>query len=203
MPKHSEPLYGLVFCGGQSSRMGHEKYMINYHGLPQGYYFYKMLAPLCDEVFLAINAVQSIQNHEPYKVLIDHSSYVNIGPMAALLSAFQKFPMASFVVVGCDYPFIDAKTLKKLIENRCDGTEAVCYFNRETNFEEPLLAIYENSCLPKMLQNFEEGEYSLRHFLRTINTKKIIPESLENLRSVDTKEQYKAALLKLKESSEN
>jgi hypothetical protein len=57
--------------------------------------------------------------------------------------------------------------------------------------------------MPKILQNFEEGNYSLRHFLKAINSKKIIPETLESLISVDTMGQYQEALLKLKESSKN
>ena len=89
------------------------------------------------------------------------------------------------------------------MENRSDGLEAVCYFNPKTNFEEPLLAIYENGCLPKMFQNFEDGNYSLRHFLKSVNARKIIPESLESLTSVDTMGQYKEALLKLTKNSGN
>lgn len=191
-------LYGLVVCGGQSSRMGTDKSLLEYYNLPQRYYVYNMLQSLCDQVFLSCNPNQALEIDSFYNSLIDKSDYANIGPMAALLSAYQKYPNASFLVVGCDYPFIDTNALKKLIENRSSVTESVCYFNPETNTEEPLLTIYENACLPKMLKNFEEGNYSLRHFLKSINTKKIIPESLESLISVDTMEQYREALLKLK-----
>lgn len=193
-----QKLFGLVVCGGKSSRMGTDKSLLEYYNMPQRFYVYKILEPLCEQVFLSCNSNQAIENNEFYNFIIDKSEYVNIGPMAALLSAYLKYPDASFLMVGCDYPFIDAKALKKLIENRNDKTEAVCYFNPETNFEEPLLAIYENDCLPKMLQNFEEGNYSLRHFLKTINTNKINPESMESLTSVDTMEHYKEALLRLK-----
>lgn len=193
-----QKLIGLVVCGGQSSRMGADKSLLEYYNMPQRYYLYNMLEPLCDQVFLSCNPNQVSEISEFYDFVVDKSDYDNIGPMAALFSAYLKYPDASFLVVGCDYPFIDEKALKKLIECRSEGTEAVCYFNSQTNFEEPLLAIYENSCLPKMLQNFEEGNYSLRHFLKAIITKNIIPESLENLKSVDTMEQYKEALLKLK-----
>lgn len=191
-------LFGLVVCGGQSSRMGRDKSLLEYYNTPQRYYLYNMLEPLCDQVFLSCNPNQAKEINGPYTIIIDETLYTNIGPMAAILSAYLKYPNATFIVVGCDYPFIDAKALKKLIENRSNETEAVCYFNPETNFEEPLLAIYESSCLPNLLKNFEDGDYSLRHFLNTINTKKIIPESLQSLISVDTMEQYKEALLKIK-----
>jgi molybdopterin-guanine dinucleotide biosynthesis protein A len=198
-----QKLFGLVICGGQSSRMETDKSLLEYYKMPQRYYLYNMLEPLCNEVFLSCNPNQTSEISEFYNFVVDKSDYDNIGPMAALLSAYLKYPDVSFLVVGCDYPFIDEKALKKLMENRSDGLEAVCYFNPKTNFEEPLLAIYENACMPKILQNFEEGNYSLRHFLKAINSKKINSETLESLISVDTMGQYQEALLKLKESSKN
>ena len=54
-----------------------------------------------------------------------------------------------------------------------------------------------------MLQSFEAGKYSLRHFLKSVNTQKIIPESLESLISVDTVGQFREALLKLKENTKS
>jgi molybdopterin-guanine dinucleotide biosynthesis protein A len=194
-----QKLIGLVVCGGQSSRMGTDKSLLEYYNMPQRYYLYKMLEPLCDQVFLSCNPTQASEINEFYNFVVDKLDYDNIGPMAALLSAYLKYPDASFLVVGCDYPFMEEKALKKLIEHRSDETEAVCYFNPETNFKEPLLAIYENSCMPIMLQTFEEGNYSLRHFLKSVNTKKIIPESLETITSVDTDSQYKEVLHRLKD----
>lgn len=191
-------LYGLVVCGGKSSRMGTDKSLLEYYNLPQKYYLYNLLEPLCDKVFISCNPQQAKGNDGLYKTIIDEEKYSNIGPMAALLSAYHKYPDVSFLVVGCDYPFINLKDLKKLIENRKDETLSVCYYNPETEFEEPLLAVYENDCFPELLKNFEQGNYSLRHFLKSIHSKKIIPESLESLISVDTDEQYRAAILALK-----
>ena len=133
-----------------------------------------------------------------YNILIDKSEFLNIGPMAALLSAFRQYPYAGFVIIGCDYPFFNENDLKKLIKNRDDNSQAVCYHNPDTKIEEPLLAIYENSCMPWLFQSFDSGNYSLRHFLKTINTKRISPESVKSLTSVDTLSQYKETLLNLK-----
>ncbi len=193
-------LFGLVVCGGQSSRMGTDKSILEYHNMPQRYYIYSILN-FCDNVFLSCNTNQAASIDASYNVIIDDSQYSNIGPMAALLSAYSKFPEASFLLVGCDYPFVDSKVLKKLIQNRSNETDAICYFNPKTNFEEPLLAIYENSCLSNIVKNFVVGNYSLRHFLKSVNTKKIIPEFLESLTSVDTIKDFEKALIKLNENS--
>ncbi len=196
-------LYGLVVCGGQSTRMRTDKSLLEYHNLPQWHYVYNLLSPICDKVFISHNAEQAMDIEAFYNPISDHHDYLNIGPMAALLSAFKQQADASFLVVGCDYPYINEMDLKRLIDYRNEGADAICYYNPENKFEEPLLAIYENACLSKLLRNFEDGNYSLRYFLKSIYAKKIMPESLESLISVDTMEQYQEALVKLKESSKN
>ena len=44
---------GLVLSGGQSSRMGRDKALIDYHGLPQYAYVYDLLLGFCDKVFIS------------------------------------------------------------------------------------------------------------------------------------------------------
>ena len=198
-----ENLYGLVVCGGQSTRMGTDKSLLKYHDIAQRYYLYQMLEGFCDKVFISCNSQQAVNINEFYNLIIDKPPYVNIGPMAALLSANLMYPDASFLVLGCDYPFLTLDDVKNLIQNRDNQTEALCFYNSETQFEEPLLAIYENRCLLKLQDYFKDGNYSLRHFLKTISSKKIIPESLASLTSVDTIEQYTESLLKLKENTKN
>src|SRR4051812_39594577 len=107
-------VYGLVVCGGKSSRMGKDKSMLDYHGKPQRYYLYEMLEPLCEQVFISCSKEQAATIPSEYKIIEDAAEYEDIGPMAALLSAFKKYPKASFIAVGCDYPFINDHHLNKL-----------------------------------------------------------------------------------------
>ncbi|NNE77041.1 MAG: NTP transferase domain-containing protein, partial [Pricia sp.] len=47
-------IYGLVLAGGKSSRMGKDKGLIPYHGMPQREYLYHLLGRVCDKTFLSI-----------------------------------------------------------------------------------------------------------------------------------------------------
>ena len=51
-------LYGLVLSGGRSTRMGKDKGLINYHGIPQRDYIYNLLNEVCDETYMSIRKDQ-------------------------------------------------------------------------------------------------------------------------------------------------
>jgi molybdopterin-guanine dinucleotide biosynthesis protein A len=184
------PPYGLILCGGQSSRMGEDKSLLNYHGRPQRYYLYDLIKPFCEQIFLSCNRDQESTIPPSCNYIMDKAKYSGIGPMAALLTAFEKFPSASFFVSGCDYPLLTEKHIRDLVQERSEAADAVCYCLSETDLYEPLFCVYENSAFKKLQQNFREGNYSLRHFLQEANTCKIIPSSAQFLKSVDDQESY-------------
>jgi molybdopterin-guanine dinucleotide biosynthesis protein A len=196
-------LFGLVVIGGKSSRMGEDKSLLNYHGLPQRYYLYEMLQPVCKKVFLSCNHEQAAAIPANYNVITDSDTYNNTGPMAALLSAFENHAEVSFLSVGCDYPFITKDDLLKLIEARSENVMAVSYFNQEFAVEEPLLAIYENTSYPEMMDNYKNEKYSLRHFLKEINAVRIMPSHSETIMSIDTQKQFEDAKHKINITNQN
>ena len=195
----STPLYGLVVCGGESSRMGIDKSMLLYYGEPQRYYLYKMLSALCDKVFLSCNAQQATSIPSAYGIISDNEKYADAGPMTGILSAANSYPEVSFLVLGCDYPFVRKEDLSLLIKERDDKHLALSYFNPESGYREPLIGIYEKECFTEMRLKFESGKQSLHHFLIEVSAKAIPPRTQEMIISVDTPEAYKKASDKISE----
>src|SRR5436190_22901112 len=107
-------LTGLVLCGGKSSRMGKDKSLLEYHGQPQRYYLYEILEALCGSAYISCNKEQAKDVPANYKVIVDDPEYNDISPMARLLSAFKKHPKSDFLLVSCDYPFINRHPIKTL-----------------------------------------------------------------------------------------
>ncbi len=54
----SAKLYGLVRSGGKSTRMGNDKGMIVYHGIPQREYLYNLLGSFCERTFMSVRREQ-------------------------------------------------------------------------------------------------------------------------------------------------
>jgi molybdopterin-guanine dinucleotide biosynthesis protein A len=193
-------LTGLVVCGGKSSRMGKDKSTLEYHGQQQRYYLYEMLESLCGSVYLSCNKEQAKEVPATYKVIVDEPEYKEIGPMAALLSAFKKHPKTDFLVVGCDYPFIHKHHLKKLMQVTLDGVPAVAYFKKSDEVYEPLVAVYHHDIKGQLLKKFKEKNYSLERILKDVDAYRLYPSSTEIIRSVDTQKEYKE-LVKLFKST--
>ena len=185
------PLYGLILCGGQSSRMGEDKSLLNYHGKPQRYHLYDLLQPFCDQVFISCSKQQAESIPQDYHLIVDDEKYSGTGPMAALLSGFDQFPDAAFLVVGCDYPFIDKKHFQYITDERTGLDDAVCYCHQETMINEPLITVYENTSYKKICCKFKEKNHSLRSFLNEANTCMIFPENFDFLKSVDDIKTYR------------
>ncbi|SKB93926.1 molybdenum cofactor guanylyltransferase [Dyadobacter psychrophilus] len=179
-------LYGLAVCGGKSSRMGSDKSQLQYFGIPQADRVLNVLSPLCEDVFLSCNSSQSA-NFENHKIITDLPAYQDIGPMAALLSAFEIYPNADFLIAGCDYPFITTEVFRGFLSSIQKVPVAAAFYNVEGTYE-PLLAWYAREAAPLLFERFESGRYSLQHFLREINAEKYIPESENIMLSVDTPE---------------
>lgn len=183
-------LYGLVVCGGQSSRMGTDKSLVDYHGKPQRYYVYDMLEWICDRVYISCNESQATSIPSPYLALTDLADYRNIGPMAALLTAFNTFPGTDFLVTGCDYPYITLKDLKGFVKTINKNNVASAFYKKDNSVYEPLLAWYSHLSAPIITEMFVNGQYSLQHFLRENGAEKFESSRPQNVVSVDTPEEY-------------
>lgn len=185
--------YGLVMCGGESSRMGIDKSKIIYHNKQQRYYVYDMLQPFFQKVILCCNNKQATSIQTPYHYLTDDYLYKNFGPMGALLTAYKAFPDKNFVVIGCDYPFLTAATMNIFISSIVSKKQPVAFYNESANLYEPLLAYYAASNEDGIKKIFADRNYSLQYFLRQQKAERFTNFKSAEIKSIDTTEEMKAA----------
>jgi molybdopterin-guanine dinucleotide biosynthesis protein A len=188
--KNNNSLIGLILCGGKSTRMHTDKAFIQYHQMPQAYHLYHQINAICDQVYLSFNHTQELQIDKSYHCIIDHIKYENSGPIAAILSAMEFHQNKSFLVLACDYPLLTNDDIIKLKNNWEFENNSVSFYNNESNFREPLLAIYHQKDLLKLANFYKEENTSLQVFLNEIKAEKIHAISNKNLTSIDTKEAF-------------
>lgn len=188
--------YGLVLIGGNSSRMGTDKSMIQYHKKPQRYHVYENLVPFCEKVFISCNKDQAGSISAGYSFITDNDLYKAIGPMAVLLTAFTKFPEKNMLLIGCDYPFLTANDLQQLSVN-CNTERPAGFYNKGENIYEPLLAWYPYTAFGTLKEMFHSNKYSLQYFLKEADAIKLFPEIKKSIISINTLEDFKTAFAHL------
>jgi molybdopterin-guanine dinucleotide biosynthesis protein A len=124
-------------------------------------------------------------------VILDHPDFEG-GPGVGILSAHKKNPKAAWLVVACDFPFVDSRGIEELISNRIGNGISTVYKNIENSIE-PLFAIWEPETLINFMNIFENGEKSPRRFLERSNPKTLAPHDprlLVNINSLRDAEPY-------------
>lgn len=179
-------LNGLILAGGKSQRMGNPKDKINWHGKEQRYFAADLLAPFCEEVFISCRQDQLENFDTNYKALTD--TFLNMGPFGGILSALRSQRDKAWLVVACDLPLLDKKSLEFLIKNRNTEKVATTYESPFDGLPEPLITIWEPKSYPLLLNFLGSGNTCPRKVLINSDTLILKPGNPEALMNVNTPE---------------
>ena len=191
-----DKLYGLVLSGGKSSRMGTDKGLIPYHGIPQREYLYGLLEKVCTKVFMSVRNDQLEEIDDRFNTIVDSDEFR--GPFNGLLSAHKKHPEVAWLVLACDLPLMNEDALRDLVLKRNSVKLATAYAIKENPLPEPLCAIWEPQALKKSIVYLEQGNGSCpRKFLINNDIELVFPNCPEVLMNANSQTEYNEARLKL------
>lgn len=189
-------LNGLVLAGGKSTRMSEDKGIVQWHGKEQRYYVADMLINFCKEVFISCRAEQVGKVDKKYKVIEDEIE--DKGPLGAIVSAFHTSPNNAWLVVACDLPLLDEKTIYYLVQNRDEDCIATTFKSPDDGLPEPLITIWEPAALPLLEAALTEGKYSPQKILMKAKIKMLEPPDASSLMNVNTPEEKKIVMRLIK-----
>jgi len=184
-------LKGLVLSGGKSQRMGTSKSELSYHGREQKEYEADLLNKYCVDTFYSVAASSSHSGSEKYAFIPD--SFIGLGPYGGILSAFRSDPNSAWLTLACDLPYLDERTIAQLITARNCSKLATCFYNPETDFPEPLIAIWEPRAYPILLDFLSQGYSCPRKVLINSEIEMIHLQDPLKLKNVNTPEEKEEA----------
>ena len=189
-------LFGLVLSGGKSTRMGNDKGLIAYHGVPQREYLYQLLSEVCEETYISLRGEQEAQVPFGYATLTDENKFK--GPFNGILTAYNRHPEVAWLVLACDLPLINLKALKQLVKERNPNKIATAFANADDPLPEPLCAIWEPRGLEKAIAYLDDGNGSCpRKFLINHEPKLVFPEDKNVILNANSQEDYQEVVSKL------
>jgi molybdopterin-guanine dinucleotide biosynthesis protein A len=176
---------GLILAGGESTRMGTDKGLMDYHGMPQREYLLKLLKAHTAEPYISCRPGQIEDALIP--VIEDH--YEDLGPFGGILSAFQYDPGTAWLVVACDFPLLDHDAISQLIRERDMASIATSFLDIHTLMPEPWITILEPKIYPLLQLYHARGKSSLRGILVDYNCTVIRAENPNILLNANTPEE--------------
>ena len=185
-------LNALILVGGQSSRMGEDKGLINYHGNKQVDFLYDLLSPFVENVFVSVNSSQAIlPEYNKYKIIND--IIPEIGPIGGITSKFFDDNNNALLVVACDIPLMNQEMIIELITNR-NFLKFGTFFSSEYKFE-PLLGIYEPKSFQFLMNSIINKKYGIKNAFKELELNIIDNRFIGNFRNINTQKE-KEELLK-------
>jgi molybdenum cofactor guanylyltransferase len=155
----SPQVTAVILAGGQSSRMGTDKALLPWQGIPLIQRVVEVAQKSCAVVCIVTPWPERYRYLVPNSIHWRLESPGNTGPLVALAKGFGMVQTPWVLLLACDMPQLDPKVLSgwiaQLPTHDSDST-AIAYVPYYQSRWEPLCGLYKVAGLP-MLQTFIQG----------------------------------------------
>ena len=172
--------------------MQRDKAALDYHGKPQVTWAWELLNGVAGKAFVSVRADQvSDPLRSGLPQIVDQVA--DAGPIAGILAALTTDPRAAWLVIACDLPFLDRRTLEFLVSRRDPARVATAYRSSHDGLPEPLCAIYEPHARHDIERYLGAGRNCPRKFLLQSDALIVDQPDPQSLDNVNTPEELRAA----------
>ncbi len=165
---------GWILAGGQSSRMGIPKGLLEIGGQPLVSRTALLLAPLCSSV--SIVGTPERYRHLGFNVIADERP--DIGPLGGILTALAASAVGWNLVVACDLPYLTAEWLRYLL-SRAARSSARVVLPESKSGPEPLCAVYHREAAAAIRGAISRGVLKVTRALETLPVEGVTPSEIE------------------------
>ena len=193
-------LFGAVFVGGESKRMGKPKFSLTYDGISGTEKAVKLLSKFCNKVFLSsradldMSSLTKINNVE--RINDDHTG---LGPVGGLATLMSRFPEKAWLVTACDMPFLKEDDFATILQKRDPLRYGTCYVQKGRFGYEPMCAIYEPKFIVPLFEAMSRRELSLSRIIEALPFKKLKIDEADRSKfmNINTTEDYEKRNLRI------
>jgi molybdenum cofactor guanylyltransferase len=155
---------GIILAGGQSSRMGTDKAMLQIDEKTLMERAIEICKPICHEILISSNKPK----HENFGFTVIPDEINNCGPIGGIYSCLNKSETDWNLMISVDSVFVPTDFIKFLI-SKTGVVDAVVPIHK--NGKEPLIALYHKNCLTVIQEKLDLKDYKLHHLLDSLHTR--------------------------------
>ena len=165
-----EEVTGVILAGGMSSRFGSNKALSRFDGE-------RLILRLCKRVGAVTDRMSLITNTPEEYAFLNLDSLKDLvprcGPIGGIYTALRTAETPLCLCVACDMPFIRPALLEYMVE-RSPGYDVIVPV--QDGREEPLCAVYRNTCVPAIDNRIQAGKYRITGFFDEVRVLRVAPE---------------------------
>lgn len=156
---------GVVLAGGQSSRMGRDKALVELDGITLLDRAIELLRPHAKEVLV----IGDPDKYAPGHATVVPDDIPGKGPLAGLVTALKHARYVRLLVLACDLPNINDRLLIHLKNDLIGDVDAVV--PRHDDFIEPLAAAYHRHAIELFERNIAADRLKMSDALGRVRTR--------------------------------
>ena len=173
-----KPSTGVILAGGKSTRFGSDKASALLLGRPLLQWVVDALSPACSELLIVAAQGQilpKIQSGVHTQTITDR--YEALGPLAAMVAAFEHSAAEICFVAACDVPLLRPELVRHLL-SLAGSYDVVCAKTGESL--QPLTAVYRReACLPVFRKRLEARQLKVIDAYADIRVRYVAEDELQ------------------------
>jgi molybdenum cofactor guanylyltransferase len=168
--KSTNPIAGFILAGGESSRMGRAKALLELGGEP----LIVRTARLVERVAGAPTVVGDSAGIRALGLRSIADDWPGEGPLGGIATALRATTAPWSLVVACDLPYLTRPWLEYLA-GRAVGSRAQAVMPMNVHSSEPLCALYHESAEPGIRSALALGTRKLKDALENLSVEIVEP----------------------------
>jgi molybdopterin-guanine dinucleotide biosynthesis protein A len=170
---YSKPVTSIVLAGGQSTRLGRDKALLEVDGQFLIERILRKLSQISEEILIVAN---ELDRYEQFEGIVIGDVYPGKGALGGIFSGLRRASNHHSLVVACDMPFLNVSLLRYM-QGLAAGYDVV--IPRIEGLTEALHAIYSKNCLPFIERQLQSGDLRIVHFFPHVRVRYVDREEME------------------------
>ena len=154
METKTNSVQAFILAGGQSSRMGTDKALVPFRGMPMMQYGIQMLS----DVFTSITIVSNHESHRQFGLEVIPDAFDKIGPLGGIIAGLRHSTTKLNFFMACDMPMVTPQLISRLLQTANAHDCITASYNGKS---ETLCTLYPKSALPLMEEMASKQQYRL------------------------------------------
>ena len=173
---------GIVLAGGRSRRMGTDKALMTFEGVPMIQLAVNRFEPVCQDIWISCRK-ESASLYQPFgQLLFDETE--DLGPLGGIYRALIQLRQP-ILVTPVDTPRIGSDHYERLWEASDQGKDTVCYAHADSHMLEGLVSCWSAGAAHTLAEYLTAGKRSVQEFLRERKVRVISVENEEEFVNVN------------------